>query len=308
VSHDLLSAIASRGHVIEPAGVIEPAITEIGQLFRTTVPEDLGALWRQAREVRFMRDGKKDGSLIGAEEALRLLRMPGFGEALVDFGGLPFLYDDESNYFLLAMRPPIAGRIIYFPHDDSAEFKYRNLHSWLAEFLGAYESYDWMSYYMRATVGDYAVSELRTDDDRQAARALMVEGSRHLLAMQLIDVRDLDLWHELLESERFTRGEARRRACKLAETAQSELADLVARDQAEFKTFTMDCAVAARAAGLVVGDLNDSCLSIAGMWLDLDAFFARRKQERALPRFVEWCRDLAANRVPTDRADHYFAD
>jgi hypothetical protein len=49
-------------------------------------------------------------------------------------------------------------------------------------------------------------------------------------------------------------------------------------------------------------------MEIEGRGINIDVFFYRRRIENALPRLIDWVKDLRAGRDPHERPGHFFLD
>ncbi len=223
-------------------------------------------------------------------------------------GWLPVLDDRESNCMVLALRGPLARRVIWMPHDDGPSLKYRDLNSFAAGLLAAIQSNEQACLFFPDTFGDYAPAGPRTIADRADARLLLAAPHRQNewnFAMQLLGAEDLDEWARLLETEHFIRRDARAR---LGQMDSEPIRQLLARDRQEFDSFATTVADAARAAGFPVGERRDIVLQINDSWYQLEGFFYRRHIPDALPRLMAFFADQADGVNPHDRPGHFFTD
>jgi len=61
-------------------------------------------------------------------------------------------------------------------------------------------------------------------------------------------------------------------------------------------------------AGLEVGQRSGTVLQVGGKWMELETFFYRRHIRDAMPRIINWFRDLIDERNPHDRPGHFMTD
>jgi hypothetical protein len=291
---------------VDPAGPARRGdMDAVSRAFDAPMPELLVELWRTSDGVTL---ASLDAHLLGPAEVRQLLADGKWDGDLVERALVPVLDDHQSNYLAVAVRGPLAFRVVHLPHDDGSRLLYRDFESCLADLLRATDGDDTADTYLHDAQGDYAADAPRPEEDQQAARELMrTRGEREEwnYAAQLLDASNLDEWARLLETDHFVRRDVRARMRKMRSPA---IRELLRRDQAAFEEFAALAAGAARRAGLDVGERRGDVLQVGGHWMNLDAFFHRRNVPRALPRMVAWFEDVIAGRDPRNRADHFHAD
>jgi len=249
-----------------------------------------------------------DAHILGPTEVILLIDDGAWPERLVGQGFLPVLDDHRSNYIAVILRGPLASRVAHLPHDDGGRLLYHDVDSFIRALLVALDQGESADLFFHDTQGDYPADAPRNVADQSAARALMAtDGARDEwhYAAQLLDASNLADWATLLETDHFVRRDVVARMEKMTDPAIQEL---LRRDRVAFEDFATRAAEAARAAGLEVGRRERDALQVGGKWMNLEAFFYRRRIPDAVPRMLAWFEDLIAGRNPYDRPGHFMSD
>jgi hypothetical protein len=235
---------------------------------------------------------------------IRQIEGPG-AEWLVERGFVPIFDDHESNYLAVLVRSPLAFRVSYLPHDDGSRLIYRDLDGFAQAVFDALDRGKAGFYKLD---GDYPPDSPRPTSDQVAAQKLLAtsgDNEEWNYAIQLLDASNLAEWENVLETNHFVRRDALARMRQMKHPA---IRDLLRRDQSTFEEFAAAVANAARNAGLRIGKCSGDALQIDGHWIGLETFFYRRNIANALPRLIDWVKDLCASRNPHDRPGHFFVD
>jgi hypothetical protein len=272
--------------------------------FGAAPTDELVRLWGEGENLVLTGVGVH---LVGPAEVLQLARS-GCVDGLLDRGFVPVLDDDESNFLCVAVQEPLAPRVLYVPHDDASRLIYSNVVTMAEALLGLCDRKEPGAYFLHETRGDYPFDGPRTAEDRALGHALVkASKSDELLryAVQLLGSDDIDDWRTLLETNHFVR---RRALARLRSLTSSPVVALLQRDAEAFARFADEIAAACASDGLVIGERQDTALQVGDHWVELEAFFYRRKVRNAVPRTVAWIQDLASQRDPRQRAGNIFGD
>jgi len=279
-------------------------IEALAARYGTAFPEPLLRIWN-AGDLWLE---TLDAHVPGAGEVLQLVEKGGWPGELLARGLVPLLNDHQSNYLAVMVQAPLPHRVVHVPHDNGTRMLYRDLNGFargMLEALGAGKSAD---LFLHETKGDYPPHEPRPQADQDAARLLLgSDGSREEwnYATQLLDEGNLAEWEQLLETEHFVRRDVLARMRQLQSPA---IRELLARDRHAFGEFALDVAEAARDIGMKVGERREGVLRVEGSWMNLDAFYHRRRIPDALPRMMAWFQDLLARRDPRERPGNFMKD
>ncbi len=265
---DMSDAVARLlAHPGVRAGAPDPAaVRAVAERFGP-LPPGLVALWLVAGRVEV---GPLNATLLGPADVLELAD----GWDGPASAGLVLVLDThESNYLMVAVRGPLAPRVVWAPHDDAPRVLYRDfggILAALAEALGGGTAADVV---FRDAPGDYGPDAPRTAEDRAAGRALLDgphDENEWNFAVQLLGAADLPEWERLLNTDHFVRRDAVDRLGRMTEPACRAL---LARSQRELAAFGADVAAALRAAGVDVGERQGDTLRVGGQGYMLDGFF-----------------------------------
>lgn len=285
----------------------EAVIAALCQKLPASPPLTLLELWRTGGQVALV---SLDAEILGPAELLRDLEENDWVGRIVAQGLLPFYDDHQSNYLAVHLRPPLAERVRAVPHDSDPSLLYRSFDRFVDALLAGLDTPGFTSDSFGLESDDYAdyqVKGPRTQDDLQAARALLATDNEDEWseAVPLLSPDNTAEWKLLLEKE----GYARR--CALAWLEQFDLPwvqELLERERGEFSAWVDRLAAACRAAGFTVEEKDSFSLKVGGSWLNLPVFYARRNARDAMPRTILWIGDLIAKRHPRHRADHLMID
>src|SRR5688572_3335303 len=131
---DVIDELLSRDDVTRNGPASRADIDAAARQFDAPLPELLVELWRASDGVMI---DSLDARILGPAEVVELLATDGWGLELVERGLLPVLDDNQSNYLVVAMRDPLAFRVLHLPHDDGARLLYRDFESYLRALTGA---------------------------------------------------------------------------------------------------------------------------------------------------------------------------
>ncbi len=278
-------------------------IDNLAGQFSATIPERLVEFWQTSNGAVLT---GHNASILGTSEVTELLSVAGFGEWLLQAGFLPLLYDQESNYLCIALRAPLSPRVIYVLHDDSPKLLYRDADAFFAGCADLLASNSSAGLYFHDSNGDYGPDTARTADDLATANSLMQSKDDWFIpvAIQLLDSTCADEWNELLNGDRFARQDALTRLKSMSSMAAKRILD---RDAKEFDAFANDVCNALTVAAMPF-ERRDTVVKIDRSGMDLNAFFGRRHIDNAIPRLVNWFKDVRDGNTPLDRPGHYMAD
>lgn len=276
---------------------------KLSRLFPVAIPKRLIEFWLLSNGAVLTGHG---ASILGTGEVAELLGLDGFGEWLLHAGFLPLVYDQESNYLCVAVRAPLSPRVVYILHDDSPKILYRDADALFRGCVDLLASEDFAGLYFHEANGDYGPDAARTPDDLATAKALTRSNDDWAIpiAIQLLDPTCTAEWHELLNGDRFARQDALARLKSMSSTAAKNILD---RDAEDSDAFANDVCHALTLASMSF-ERRDTAVRIDGKWLDLNAFFGRRHIDNAIPRLVQWFKDVQEGNSPTDNPGHYMAD
>jgi hypothetical protein len=297
-----LQSILKHADAKSASPASEEAIAKVAAHYKKPLPEELLQLWRNTNGVKF---NKFEGNLLGPYEVLKYIENP----VWFDFASaelLPLYYNDQSDFYVICMGEPLAYRIMFTPHDDGPELKYRNIDSFFEDLLVGLDSNEFSALFFHPRNGDYDRSKKRTAQDQTDALALLTqpEGDHNWnYAIQLLDESDPAPWKKLLETDHFIRRDARAHLSALA-SKSPRMKELYEQDQLAFAEFFDRFEKAMKEAGLPVGERSGSCLKIGSSWKELEAFFHLRHEPRAMERMVELCQDRQAGRDARLRPDY----
>jgi hypothetical protein len=297
---DAFDRLLGRDDIGIRAPAPQAEIDALANHYRATIPGALVKLW-------LFSDGIDLPTLhadIPGPTEIREIEGPG-AEWLVDRGFVPIFDDHESNHLAVIVRPPLAFRVSYLPHDDASRLIYRDLDGFAQAVIDALDRGQAEFYTLE---GDYSADAPRPASDQLAARQLLEtngENEEWKYAIQLFHASNMAEWERVLETDHFVRRDAVNRMRQMTDPG---VRSLLRRDQIAFEEFAAAVAVAARAAGLQVGKRFGEALLIAGHGISLETFFHRRTIPNALPRLIDWVKDLCADRNPHDRPGHFFVD
>lgn len=285
----LAELLRAEGVVAAPPATDE-AIAEVAKLSGAELPAEVLTLWRSANGIELE---SIDAEILSCEAAAKVLRDSACARAFVENGLLPLVHDHQSNYCALALREPLAPRVLFVPHDDGPKLLYARLDSCLRAVLAGIGSGDSLDILLHETDGDYAPDQRRSPSDQAAARALMAtpgERNEWIFATQLLDESNLDEFARLLETDHFVRRDVRDRMQKMQ---APEIRKLLGRDRKAFESFSADLATAASAAGLKVKAASRSeVLNVGGIFIELEGFFHQRNQPDAMSKAIARIREL----------------
>lgn len=297
---DLLDAAGVIADDATPASA--EAIASLLARIQGPLPATLLALWR-------ITDGLDlpdlDARILGPAEIADIISPAG---VWCDPGLLPLIDDRQSNYFALCYAEPLAFRIAYMPHDDGPWLVFRHVDSLLQAILRNADDPDCLDNIIPVDAGDFRPDARRTPDDLVAARALLrTDGERGQwnYAVQLLDASNLPELALLLETDHMVRRDALRHMRAMESDAVQAL---LAEDAQKFAAFVAAVTSAVGEAALVVTNFQNTVLQINGIWIELEYFYHRRHIPKALPRLIDWVRDLLAKRNPTARPGHFMTD
>jgi hypothetical protein len=297
---DAFDRLLSRNDIGLRTPASQAEIVAIEKHYGATLPEPLVKFWRMSGGVEL---STLHADIPGPTE-IREVEGPG-AQWLVYRGFLPIFDDHESNYLAVLVRQPLAFRVSYLPHDDGSRLIYRDLDGFAHAVINAL---DRGKAEFHKVEGDYPPDSFRPASDQAAARELLAtngDKEEWNYAIQLLDASNLTEWERVLETDHFIRRDAVARMRQMTEPA---VRDLLRRDEQAFEEFVAAVAAAARATGLQVGKRTDTAMEIEGRGINIDVFFYRRRIENALPRLIDWVKDLRAGRDPHERPGHFFLD
>lgn len=302
---DVIDQLLARGDVGTGAPAPESVIQAVAQFFPLRLPEPLVRLWRASDGVTLE---PLDAYVLGGTEVLEFCRAE-WTAPMAARGLLPVV-GSGSDFLCVIARAPLACRVAYVPHDDGSRLLYRDFASCVAGLLGAMDGDDPEGFTLSEAEGDYTPDAPRTEQDREAARALLRtpgedEEEAWNYAAQLLDDSDLPAWEMLLETDHFVRRDVRERMRAMSSPA---IRELLLRDEAAFEAFAALAADEARRAGLEVGARQGTALRVGGKWFELETFFHRRTIPDAVPRMIAWWQDVVAGRNPNHRPGNYMLD
>jgi hypothetical protein len=301
-----LNELLSRGGVVPGPPTPQPVLDALSGRFGVAFPGPLLRLWAAADGVAL---DAINAHVPGPTELLAAFENGNtWGDWLVGRGVVPVLDDHQSNYLVVAVRGPLAPRVVLLPHDDSSRVLYRAVGGFTAALLQALDADETADVFFHASDGEYAPDAPRPPADQDAARALLATAGADgewNYAIQLLDATNLAEWERVLETDHFVRRDA---VARMRGMSSPEIQALLSRDRRAFAAFVREVVKAARAAGLPVGEQRDDALNVGKKWMNLDVLFHRRHIPDALPRLVAWFEDALADRNPHDRPGHYLAD
>lgn len=262
------------------------AIEDLVQRYGAAIPESLLQVWRAGEGLILE---TLHAHIVGPSEARSMIDELGWGRMM------PLLDDHESNYLVLALAPPIAPRIAYFPHDGEFRLIYRNLDGFWKDCLAAIEKRKTADLFFRQTRGDYDPSGPRTADDVAAAREMLAtngELQEWNIAIELLDQSCLAEWARLLETDHFIRRDA---LARLRQMDSLEIRELLAHDRQEFEAFRNLAIQVAREAGFQVGPSEDIGFELNSCWINLEAFYHLRNAPDAVQHMIKRWKRLASS-------------
>lgn len=274
-----------RGHDGCGLSASAPAagIDAVAALFGTALPEDLLRLWRTSDGMQL---DPLDAHLLGPSEVMEIIDTATIGSMLVKAGLVPILDDHESNLLAVAVREPLAYRVVDLPHDDGPRLIYHDIKSCLRAVLEAMDGEDSAALFLHETEGDYPPTTMRSEEDHQAARTLlatMEEGNYWNFAAQLLDATTLKEWETLLDTGHFVRRDILQRLRRMDSPG---IRELLRRDEEQYEEFVLLFTTALREAGLEIGKRKGTVLQIGKHGFELDTFFHRRREPHAIPSAV----------------------
>ena len=270
--------------------------------FSVLIPEVLKDFWKSSNGA-VLKD--HNGSLLGVGEVAELLS-GSFKEWWRDAGFLPLLFDQEASYVCMAVRAPMSPRVVELRYYETPHLLYRD---WGALFESCVEllaTSDCAHGYFYDKDCDFEPDADRSTEDLEAAAVLMQsdEDWKKYLAIQLLDVHSTNAWFELLNGSIFARHEARAR---LKRMSFKEAKQILKRDDIEFNEFKLAVRQALENSGIGLEYWHDH-IGIHGKLIDLNNFYCRRHIDNAIPRLVNWFRDVKSGKEPTERAGPYMTD
>lgn len=281
---------------------LEALATEAG----APLPAQLLDIWRTTDGLRFP---TIDAHIPTVAEVRALIATDTWGRAFFQWVGLIPIFDNHcSNYLTFAVKGPLAGRVVYTPHDDSPRLMFHDLDACLRAIVKWASARRTADYILHDELGDYAPTTPRSDADRHAGRAILdttPESELWNFAISLLGEDDIDAWVRLLETNHWIRRDALARLHKLKTPA---VAALLHEDQERYREFTNRFIAAAREAGLDVGERQGISIRINGKGYMLDGFFNRRHIPAAMPRAIAWITDQLAGRDPRKRPYNFMTD
>jgi len=277
--------------------------------FRAPLPSALLDFWRLSDGLDLR---VHDGHILGAAELVGMAQpdsdMADWLEIFDDKGLVPLLDDHQSNYLMLAVRGPLAPRVLHVPHDDGPRVVYRTLDECFAAIVDLLNQEETAEIYFDEAVGSYGPTAPRDDADQQSAEQLLQTESKNLewnLAVQLLDESNVDAWSRLLETNDFVRRDVLKRMELMSSPA---IAELLRKDAEAFEAFTEALLDAARGAGFPVEVRRTVSHWINGRPMNLAMLFYRRNIPDAMPRLIQWLEDQRDDRDPRERPGNFFAD
>lgn len=222
--------------------------------------------------------------------------------SLADRGLVPIVEDSNFNFVCVAVKPPLAPRVVYFDKGDFGRLKARDLselYETLASSCGIDEPFEFCD--VRGAYADPFAADAR---DRADAHATLESGRGLEFAVQLLHPDDLEEW-DRLRNIRRTRAEV---LSRLANVETQGVQALLRKDAAELEEFVELLREAARAAGLPAGERRGDVLSVGRAGYNVHFFFCRRNVPNAFERIVWWFKDQAEDRNPYHRPGHLDED
>lgn len=302
---DLSDELLARDDVtrFDPASGAD--ITAVSRKLDAPLPDALVMIWRASGGLTIE---PLDAHIPGPTEVLQLFAGDAWDQQLVPRGLVPVLDDHQSNYLAVCVHTPLAFRVLHLPHDDGARVLYRDFESCLRSLLKAADAGETADIFLYETDGDYPPDEPRSEDDQNAAKALLSganESGEWNHAARLLDASNLEEWARLLETDHFVRRDVRARMQKMQSPAIQEL---LRKDEQAFEEFAVKFTEVVREAGLPVGERKDQCVGVGKAWYNLEGFFHRRNIPEAIPRMLDWINDQMAGRNPYDRPGNFMTD
>jgi SMI1 / KNR4 family (SUKH-1) len=250
-------------------GFTEPAsntdIDEVEKCFGITVPNSLRQLWQASGKTVvdyfFV--------MMHPQEILDEKR-------LAEFGHLPIVSDNNSNYLLLQTHSPLAPRIIHFEHDGDTKIIYKSFDSFLKNLTKMLDAEDFsfdefdLHQFVEVLENDYPTVGKRSKKDQEDSLELLKTDGKNFewnFAIQLLNEEDIEPWQFLLETNHFVRRDAVERLSKSESPAMKEL---FKKDQETFNAYFQSVIDAARAAGLQVGKRQGTMLIIENQGHELE--------------------------------------
>jgi hypothetical protein len=281
----VLEELRSLEGVRANAGASDAALSAVSEFFGVALPDDLLRLWRRSNGLVIE---AADAEILGSDAILDFMASAPFAEKLRELGWLPLIDEHTSNYLCLALKPPLAPRMVELPHDDGPLLKYQDLEAGLRALLASVQAGVTFDLYRHEADDDFTdANRPRSPQDQADARALLAtDGEDHQwnFAIQLLDAGNLDEFARLLETEHFVRRDARARMERMS---APEIRKVLGRDRMAFEGFAQAIAVAAIAAGFKVAPAEaGTVLRIGRCYIELEAFFHRRKEPGAMDSFV----------------------
>jgi hypothetical protein len=213
---------------------------------------------------------------------------------LAEFGYLPFVYDNNSNYLLLQTHSPLAPRVFHFEHDGQLKIIYIDFDSFLktlTKMLDA-EDFSFDEFYLHQFTEDVLETDCpktgkRSKKDQEDALELLKTDGKNLewnFAIQLLNEEVLEPWQFLLETNHFVRRDAVERLSKSESPAMKEL---FKKDQETFNAYVQSVIDAARAEGLKVDDKpQGTALRIEGQGISLEHFYWLRNTKDVIAEII----------------------
>lgn len=299
---DVIRILFSQHGVKFHSPATESDVKGLEDWYEAKLPLLLRRLWNEADGLTLK---TLDAHILGVLEVTQLAKSYMW---FFERGFVPILDMHSSDYLVLAVREPLAYRVIHFSHDgDGCRLLYRNLESCILGLVDAMEQGKLADLYYYDILGDYPPDAKRTTEDQECAHKLLAsngENEEWNLATQLLDETNLNEWAKLLQTDYFVRRDAQKR---MEEMSSPAIQELLATDSNQFDEFVEAVVTAAKLAGLKVERKREG-LQIGDKWIIVDAFFYRRNIPNAMPRLIAWFEDQLAGRDPHNRPNHFMAD
>src|SRR5690242_14516947 len=107
-----IDELLKRNYVKIRQGAPQSDIDAVAEHYESPIPKSITDFWLASGGTDLAR---ANAELLGPSEVLWILDNfdPGFNRALLACGFLPLLDDHESNYLVVALREPLAQRVVY---------------------------------------------------------------------------------------------------------------------------------------------------------------------------------------------------
>jgi hypothetical protein len=220
------------------------------------------------------------------------------------WGYFPFTDFNDSNPYCVCCNGPLRNRVVHVFHDDVAELKFWDLGRFLGALAAAFVGEGEHHPEPDRLPGEYTPDrEDRTEDEVRTGLELLrladgltdVELDDALrFAIDLLSEGEVDEVVRLLETgDEYTRREA---AVRLGAMKSPRAADALRLHREETARFVAECVTALRAAGLDITDVrqNAACLKPGPIWLNLPAWFHRRREPGVYDALVRGAKELLA--------------